>query len=69
MNYASVREELLKHNWEDELVSTFEKDYNRFIDLLLSYIKHSPLKIQPKSRKNIFMTNVALRLRNKKQRM
>ena len=37
-NYASVREELSKHNWEEELVSTFEDDYNIFIDLLLSYI-------------------------------
>ena len=35
-NYVSVREELSKHNWEEELVSTFEKDYNIFIDLLLS---------------------------------
>ena len=69
-NYASVREELSKHNWEEELVSTFEKDYNIFIDFFLSYVdKHSPLKIQPKTRKNIFMTNAALRLRNKKQRM
>ena len=69
-NYASVRNELSKHNWEEELVSTFKNDYNRFIDLLLPYVhKHSPLKIQPKTRKNIFMTNAALRLRNKKQRM
>ena len=66
-NYASVRNELSKHSWEEELVSTFENDYNRFIDLLLSYVhKHSPLKIQPETRKNIFMTNAALRLRNKK---
>ena len=43
-NYASVQEELSKHNWEDELVSTFEKDYNRFIDLLFPYVDKCDLR-------------------------
>ena len=68
-NYESVKEDLSKHNWEEELNSNFVEDYDVFINSLLHYVdKHSPRKLHQKLRKNIFMTNAALRLKNRKQR-
>ena len=68
-NYHAVHEELSRYNWEEELDTTFEAGYDKFIDSIVFLVdKHSPRKTQPKTRRNIFMTNAAIRLRNKKQR-
>ena len=69
-DYEAVKEEISRHNWDDELTSTFEADYDHCISVqLICMEKHSPKKIPPKKRKNIFMTNEALRLKNTKHKL
>ena len=69
-NYQAVKNELSMHNWRDELNSNFVSDYHTFFDhLLLIMDKHTPLKAQPKTKKGIYMTNEAIRLKNAKARL
>ena len=69
-NFDAVREELSRHKWSVELNSDFESDYETFFDLLDSLVKkHSPLRSNKKSNKNIYMTSDATRLKNKKLRL
>ena len=69
-NYEAVKEEILKHNWTEKFNSTFQENYNYFLNKMLEIVyKHSPKKTPPKSKKNLYMTNEALRLKNKKQKL
>ena len=66
-DYEAVRLELSKHNWNEQFNSSFEVDYNYFVNILLRLIEeNSPKKLPPKNRKNIFMTKEALRLKKRK---
>ena len=69
-NYVAVRDELQQRNWFNLLNSNFEDDYETFFNLLNSLLdKHSPMSTQPKKKKNIYMTNEAIRLKNTKGRL
>ena len=69
-NYVAVRNELQQHNWYNLLNSNFEDDYETFFHLLNSLLgKHSPMNTQPKKKKNIYMNNEAVRLKNAKGRL
>ena len=66
-NYVAVRDELQQRNWFNLLNSNFEDDYETFFNLLNSlFDKHSPMSTQPKKKKNIYMTNEVIRLKNTK---
>lgn len=68
-NYDAVKVELSQYNWEEAHNTNFSDGYDWFIKTLLFHVdEHSPRKLQPKTRRNIFMTNDAIRLYNKKQR-
>ena len=55
-NYVAVRDELQQHNWYKLLNSNFEDDYETFFNLHNSLPdKHSPMNIQPKKKKNIYI--------------
>ena len=69
-NYVAVRDELQQRNWFNLLNSNFDDDYETFCNLLNSLLdKHSPMSTQPKKKKNIYMTNEAIRLKNTKGRL
>ena len=60
-----MKAELNQQIWEELLNSKFENDYDMFFEKLhTSYIKANS-----KSKKNIYMTNRAMRLKNKKGRL
>ena len=68
-DYKAVIKDLQKYDWQDILISTFHEDYDKFFDILhTSLKKHSPKKKKPKEKKNIYMTNAAIRLKNAKKR-
>ena len=69
-DYDSVRRKLRSHDWEAELNSTFEEDYQLFFDMLRDIkIGVTPLKKPPREKKNIYMTKEAERLRSNKNRL
>ena len=69
-DYVAVRDELQQRNWFNLVNSNFEDDYETFFNLLNSLLdKHSPMSTQPKKKKNIYMTNEAIRLKNTKGRL
>ena len=64
-NYEAAKEELQKKSWCEKLNSTF--DTAIFFDMLHSTLeRHSPLSTPPVKKKNMYMTNEAIRLKNAK---
>ena len=69
-DYEAFKLALRSHNWTEELNSSFEADYDYFLQILLSQIEmSSPKKVSPKSKRNLYMTNEALRLKSSKQKL
>ena len=69
-NYEAVKEEILNYNWAEKFNSKFQENYNHFLEKLLEIVyKHSPKKKPPKTKRNLYMTNEALRMKNKKQKL
>ena len=59
-----------QQSWYEKLNSTFENDYDTFSDILHSTLEnHSPLSTPPIKKKNMYMTNEAIRLKNAKGRL
>ena len=68
-NYGAIKAEL-KQVWEELLNSKFENDYDMFFEKLHTAMEMiTPIKENSKSKKNIYMTNRATRLKNKKRRL
>ena len=69
-DYEAINKDVNDQNWEDVFNSSFENDYNTFLDTLQNSLeKHSPLKANNTKKKNIYMTSDAMRLKNKKRRL
>ena len=63
-NYEALRTELDKYDWQELLDSNFEDDYEKFFNILKDLQRqHTPLKTPSKSKKSIYMTKEALRLK------
>ena len=63
-NYEALRTELDKYDWQELLDSNFEDDYEKFFNILKDLQRqHTPLKTPSKSKKTIYMTKEALRLK------
>ena len=68
--YEKVRNEIKNCNWTDLFNTNFEGNYNIFLDKIFEVVyKHSPKKTLPKTKRNLYMTNEALRVKNKKQKL
>ena len=70
-NYEAVKEEILNYNWVEKFSSNFYVNYSYFLEKLLEIVyKHSSKKISQKSKKkSVYMTNEALRMKNRKQKL
>ena len=69
-NYDAVKEILGDYDWTGVFNSDFQTNYTCFLDKLFEIVHtHSPLKGPPKRKKNMYMTNEALRLKNRKNKM
>ena len=69
-NYGAIKSELNPQLWEELLNSKFENDYDMFFEKLRTAMElNTPKKANTKSKKNIYMTNGAMRLKNKKGRL
>ena len=68
-NYDAMKVLLNTVNWEELLSGNFENGYNRFISKLKQCIDlHCPSQISRSKKKNLYVNNSALRLRNAKLR-
>ena len=68
-NYVAMKEILTSHDWDDILKIDFEEAYDRFSSILQTCIdQYCPLQTPPKKKKNLYMTQEALRLKNAKNR-
>ena len=65
-NYGAIKAELNQQVWEELLNSKFENDYDMFFEKLHTAME---IKANSKSKENIYMTNRAMRLKNKKRRL
>ena len=64
---GTIKSELNQQVWEELLNSKFENDYDMFFEKLrIAMELNTPKKANSKSKKNIYMTNGAMRLKNKK---
>ena len=69
-DYDAVTEDLMKHNWQEVLNSSFSADYETFFQCFHKSLEsHTPLRKSPKARKNIYMTDEAIRLKNAKRKL
>ena len=69
-DYDSIREQLRNHNWEAELNSTFEEDYQLFFETLRKIeVDYTPLKTTPRKKKNIYITKEVEKIRASKRRL
>ena len=68
-DYKIIKNNLNKIDWDSELDLPFEKSYEKFINILFLNINDfSSGKKEQKSKRNIYMTTEALRLKNTKAR-
>ena len=68
-DYNAIMAELSDVDWNRKLNTSFNEDYEMFINLLLEkLLKYSPLTKSPMKKRNIYMTAEALRLKNAKSR-
>ena len=69
-NYEVLKEEMLRYDWDEILTSNFQEAYDSFFEILQTALeKHSPMQTPPHKRKNIYMNNEAIRLKNAKRRL
>ena len=69
-DYVTMRNRLQKINWHTALKGTFATAYNNFQGFLRDAMKGCiPNRVNPKKRKNIYMTNEALRKKDLKNRL
>ena len=69
-NYEKMKNDLRQYDWKDLLCNSFEKDYDVFFNILQHTLeKNTPLSRKATDKKNIYMTNEALRMKNKKCRL
>ena len=69
-NYKKIKDELRINDWWMILDSDFINDYNNFTKILYAVLDNdTPLTNPPKKTTNIYMTNEAIRLKNKKARL
>ena len=69
-NYGVIKSELNQQVWEELQNSKFENDYDMFFEKLRTAMELNTLKkANSKSKKNMYMTNGAMRLKNKKGRL
>ena len=67
---SRIKDELMENDWLTILNSDFKTDYDNFTKILYSALEsHTPLTQPPKKKKNIYMTNEAIRLKNSKARL
>ena len=63
--YGAIKTELNQQVWEELINSKFENDYDTFFEKLHTAMEmNTPIKANTKSKKNIYMTNRAMRLKN-----
>ena len=69
-DYHSAKEQLQSHDWEAELISTFEDDYQLFLDTLCKIkVIFTPLISSSRKKNNIYLTREAERLRSNKNKL
>jgi hypothetical protein len=69
-DYAAVAEDLGRFDWVSLLNSKFLDDYSLFFNKLEEImLKHTPLKIPIKKKKNLYMTKESRKFKNKKIRL
>ena len=69
-DYNKIKEKLLQHDWLTILNTDFENDYDKFTKILYSALEsHTPMTQPPKRKTNIYMTNEAIRLKNRKAQL
>ena len=69
-DYNKIKEELLQHDWLTILNTDFGNDYDKFTKIQYSALEsHTPMTQPPKRKTNIYMTNEAIRLKNRKARL
>ena len=69
-NYGAIKAELNQQVWEELLNSKFENDYDMFFEKLRTAMElNTPKRANSKIKQNIYMTNRAMCLKNKKRRL
>ena len=68
-DYKAIQEKLRYQDWNGILRSNFDEDYDTFANILNTLMKqHTPLKMQAKAKRSMYLTKEAMRLKNAKRR-
>ena len=70
VDLKAVVAELERYDWVTLLNSNFQHDYEVFFEILEKImLRHTPVRTPRKKKKNLYMTQEAVRLKNKKLRL
>ena len=69
-DYGAIKNDLRNINWEEMLAGTFEESYGAFMEqIILSIDGQVPRRTMRSKKRNLYMNNEAIRLKNKKQKL